>query len=180
MTDNREKAGGRKTIIEFKARCDNPDRIREIVKSLDPRMAGTDRQVDTYFNVPNGRLKLRQGTIENNLIFYNRPDGAAPKQSDVNLYKPASSPELLALLTTAFSIDVQVVKTREIYFIQNVKIHIDDVDGLGSFVEVEAIDSDGTLDVEILSAQCDRFLRLFDIAPDSLVAVSYSDLLRAS
>lgn len=169
---------GKKTIIEFKARCHDLGRVRQILTALEPKSVGTDKQVDTYFNVPNGRLKLRQGTIENNLIFYKRPDGAAPKQSDVRLYRPAASDDLIALLTEAFGVDVRVSKSREIYFVDNVKIHLDLVDGLGSFVEVEAIDSDGSLDTDYLSSQCDEYLTMFGISKEDLVSVSYSDLLR--
>ena len=71
-----------------------------------------------------------------------------------------------------------VSKSREIYFVDNVKIHIDEVSGLGSFVEVEAIDSDGSIAVETLKEQCMSFLEAFGISDGDLVAVSYSDLLR--
>ena len=50
--------------IEIKAQCDQPDRIRNILREHHADFKGTDRQIDTYFEVPEGRLKLRQGTIE--------------------------------------------------------------------------------------------------------------------
>ena len=71
---------------------------------------------------------------------------------------------------------MMVEKRRDIYFIDNVKFHLDEVEGLGTFVEIEAIDYDGTIGSEQLLAQCHTFLTLFDIQPDQLVAVSYSDL----
>jgi predicted adenylyl cyclase CyaB len=74
---------------------------------------------------------------------------------------------------------VVVEKQREIYFLENVKFHIDVVTGLGSFVEVEAIDMDGSHGKEKLLRQCQKFLDLFAIAQQDLVAVSYSDLLLA-
>ncbi len=170
---------GRRTNIEFKARCSDLPRIRQAIKSLDHRYVGEDNQIDTYFRVPKGRLKLRQGNIETKLIYYSRPDGTAPKQSDVQLYAAPDPEILLRLLTTAMGIDVRVVKRREIYFVDNVKLHLDNVEELGTFVEAEAIDADGTRGVEELKQQCDYFLSLFKISPDDLVATSYSDLLRS-
>jgi adenylate cyclase, class 2 len=70
-----------------------------------------------------------------------------------------------------------VEKRRDIYFIDNVKFHLDEVEGLGTFVEIEAIDYNGTIGSERLLVQCHTFLSLFNIQPDELVAVSYSDLL---
>jgi len=72
--------------IEIKARTDNVDRIRDILENEDADFKGTDHQIDTYFNVPEGRLKLREGNIENNLIFYRRSDDKQPTKSDVQLY----------------------------------------------------------------------------------------------
>jgi adenylate cyclase, class 2 len=72
---------------------------------------------------------------------------------------------------------VVVEKQREIYFIDNIKFHIDVVENLGSFVEVEAVDMDGSLGRDKLLVQCQAFLELFKLAPDNLIASSYSDLL---
>ena len=71
-----------------------------------------------------------------------------------------------------------VDKRREIYFLDNVKVHLDTVAGLGTFVEIEAIDADGTRPLETLRAQCEELMRAFGIADDDLLALSYSDLLR--
>ena len=64
-------------IIEIKAHCSDLDRVRNVLSDAGARRIGLDHQIDTYFEVPQGRMKLRQGTIENNLIYYSRPDGAA-------------------------------------------------------------------------------------------------------
>ncbi|NND72438.1 MAG: class IV adenylate cyclase [Rhodothermales bacterium] len=170
---------GRAVIIEFKAACSDLDAARKIVNAHEPRYVGKDQQVDAYYIVPAGRLKLRTGPIENTLIFYNRPDGNAPKQSDVHLYKPAEVGHLKNLLDAALESDVVVRKTREIYFVGNVKIHLDDVEELGTFIEVEAIDEDGSVSVDRLKSQCRHFFDAFGITEDDLIAVSYSDLIRA-
>lgn len=163
--------------VEIKARCDNPDRIRTILLDRDASFKGLDHQVDTYFNVPEGRLKLRRGTIEQNLIFYRRPNSTSPKPSDINLV-PAEHPErLLNLLNNALGTKVVVDKEREIYFIDNVKFHIDEVKHLGNFIEIEAIDRDESIGEEKLRQQCRHYMELFDIEEEQLVGLSYSDLL---
>jgi adenylate cyclase, class 2 len=164
-------------IVEIKARCADPQRIREALVARGAEYRGVDHQVDTYFKTSRGRLKLREGRIENALVFYKREDQTGPKQSHVSLY-PATAPAALKdVLVQALDVLVIVEKQREIYFIENVKFHIDEVDSLGSFVEIEAIDGDGSLGQDTLLAQCQEFLRLFAIPVQDLVAVSYSDLL---
>ena len=165
------------TNIEIKARCSQPERIRDLLISKNARFVGTDHQIDTYFRAPQGRLKLRQGNIENALIFYQRDDKQGPKTSQIKLYKTDKSQELQDLLSHALEVQVVVDKHREIFFIENVKFHIDSVVGLGSFVEIEAIDEDGSHSISQLQQQCDHYLSLFEIQPQDLVAKSYSDLL---
>ena len=139
----------------------------------------TDHQIDTYFDVERGRLKLREGTIENNLIFYNRSDEAGPKQSEISFTAIEKESSLRNVLEKALGIKVQVDKKREIYFIENVKFHIDTVQGLGTFMEIEAIDWDGTLGAEKLQEQCEYYAKELGIKEDDLVKGSYSDLLLA-
>jgi predicted adenylyl cyclase CyaB len=140
---------------------------------------GVDYQIDTYFNVNNGRLKLREGNIENHLIYYSRENKSGPKKSNVILYKPNPVSNLKDVLTNSLETLVVVDKKREIYFINNVKFHLDDVNGLGTFVEIEAIDSDGSIGKEKLVSQCNYYSNLFQIKNEDLVAESYSDLLLA-
>lgn len=163
--------------VEIKAQCDDTDRIRAILKDRNADFKGTDHQIDTYFDVPDGRLKLRQGTIEQNLIFYRRPNSKTPKASDINLVPTEHPEDLHALLDNALGAKVVVDKKREIHFIDNVKFHIDDVQGLGNFVEIEAIDEDGSIGEEKLHQQCQQYLELFDIDNKDLIAESYSDML---
>ncbi len=166
-------------IIEFKAYCSDHEPVKARLEEEHARYVGEDHQVDTYFNVPAGRLKMREGTIERKLIYYQRPNQAGPKQSDVQLFPvdEQQSPVLKQLLTQALGVKVIVDKRRHIYFIDNVKIHLDKVAGLGMFVEVEAIDTEGKMAVEVLSQQCNRLLNLFGVKEADLVAHSYSDML---
>ena len=163
--------------IEIKAKSNNKDEIREILKSRTADFKGVDHQIDTYFKIDNGRLKLREGKIENHLIHYQREDKEGPKQSDVTLFRYDPESSLKEILTKALGILVVVDKKREIYFIDNVKFHIDNVEDLGTFVEIEAIDNDGTIGKDELLEQCQFFLDLFKISQEELTSVSYSDLL---
>lgn len=164
--------------VEIKALCPDPDRVRAILKETGSDFRGTDHQVDTYFRVPKGRLKLRQGTIERALIQYNRPDQAGPKNSEVVLVRDVGDGSDLKLaLTNALGLLVVVDKKREIHFVENVKLHVDEVAKLGSFVEIEAIDLDGNIGEERLRNQCNEWIERLGIQPDHLLEQSYSDML---
>lgn len=164
--------------VEIKATCDDPAAVRRRLAERFARFVGTDYQTDTYFVTEAGRLKLREGEIENALIFYERPDESGPKQSDVTLFHPPRGSPLKQMLSRAMGVDVVVEKKREIYFIENVKFHLDTINGLGTFVEIEAIDKDGTIGITTLRRQCEEYLDLFAIAEDDLLSTSYSDMLR--
>jgi predicted adenylyl cyclase CyaB len=163
--------------IEIKAKCNNPELIRKFLLENKADFKGTDHQTDTYFNVPHGRLKLRQGNIENSLIHYEREEKSGPKSSHVSLYKVTDGTTLKNTLVKALGIKVIVEKKREIYFIDNVKFHIDEVPGLGSFAEIEAIDLDGSIGKEKLQEQCSFYLQAFGIKEEDLLTSSYSDML---
>jgi len=166
--------------VEIKAKCANPEVIRDYLMGSQAEFKGLDHQTDTYFNVPNGRLKLREGNIENNLIFYERSNQAGPKDSHFNLVKVEDAAGLKEVLTRSNGVKVVVEKHREIYYLGNVKFHIDDVPGLGSFVEIEA---GNRLAEEMthkqLTEQCDFYLQQFRVLPEDLIDVSYSDMLLA-
>lgn len=165
--------------IEFKAKSNNNKELQHLLHAFHPLFIGEDIQTDTYFNVPNGRLKLREGVIEHALIHYQRSNIAGAKQSDVLLYQHRPDKSLKEILTNALGVKVVVVKRRRIWFVENVKFHFDHIEGLGDFVEVEAIDKDGTRGVQQLQEQCSFYASLFQIEPGQYVAESYSDLLLA-
>ncbi|MCB0653746.1 MAG: class IV adenylate cyclase [Saprospiraceae bacterium] len=165
------------TLIEIKARCRNPRVIKTILETRGADFKGIDHQIDTYFVVPNGRLKLRQGNIENTLIHYHRDNQAGPKKSAVNLYHPQDGASLKITLESALDKLVVVDKQRHIYFIDNVKFHVDEVKGLGTFVEIEAIDhADLKMEATLLK-QCQDYMELLKIDEADLIEVSYSDML---
>lgn len=161
--------------VEIKARCDNHEPIRTILKKHHARFRGEDHQVDTYFDVDEGRLKLREGRIENNLIYYQRPNSKNPKTSDIQLVPIDSPAELKKLLAASLGVKTVVDKRREIYFINNVKFHLDTVETMGTFVEIEAIGEHQKQKVQ-LREQCHHFMKLFHIKEQDLVSHSYSDM----
>lgn len=163
--------------IEFKARCNDIEKVKEILQRKGANYKGKDYQTDVYFNVPNGRLKLRKGNIENKLIGYKRVNSTGTKQSKVYLFITERETNLEEVLKATLGIKIIVKKQRDIYFLNNVKFHIDEVDELGSFIEVEAIDSEGKIGKEKLQQQCDYYKNLFKIREEDMVSHSYSDLL---
>lgn len=151
--------------------------IRNLLIKQGAEYRGTDEQTDTYFNVPKGRLKLREGKIENNLIYYERSDQAGPKDSLFRLVGIGDAAGLKEVLSSSLGIKVVVRKKREIYYIRNVKFHIDEVPGLGAFAEIEAGNLLADLSPAELKDQCDQFMEALGILPEELISVSYSDML---
>ena len=176
-SDSKPSNGGRRLNIEIKARSSRHDAIRHLLVQRGSRRVGLDHQIDTYFCVEKGRLKLREGNIENSLIYYDRPNQTGPKRSDVQLVRLSPDPALKAVLQASNGILVVVDKHREIWFDDNVKLHLDVVDGLGSFIEIEAIDADGSRSESELKTQCDQWMDRLQIEKSDLIDRSYSDLL---
>ena len=160
--------------FEFKARLKDETVLRAALKRLHARYVGQDHQIDTYFKASHGRLKLREGKIENALIFYNRSDAARARRAKVDMALLARRNGVKAVLMKAFDVRVVVDKHREIYFVGNVKIHLDRVRGLGKFVEVEALARDGNL--AQARRQALKFQKLFAIKHSDIVGESYADL----
>ncbi len=170
-----------KHLVEIKARSVTHGQQRKALLDAGADFRGTDHQIDHYFRVPEGRLKLRRGTIEHSLIFYARDNQAGPKASSVSLTRldnDAAAADLAATLDRALGTWVTVDKHREIYFIENVKFHLDTVVGLGTFTEIEAI-GDTPAEQDRLRQQVDHYRELLRIDAADLVSHSYSDLLTA-
>ncbi len=163
--------------FEFKAKVDAIEKYEQKLLTLNPKYIGIDHQIDTYFNTKQGRLKLREGNIENALIDYDREDILGAKESQVILYKHVPNIALKNILAKQFGIKVVVDKQRKIYFIENVKFHFDVVKNLGAFIEVEAIGEEGDYDIDKLKSQCDRYLQFFDLTEKNIIKQSYSDLI---
>ena len=173
-----------KSNVEIKAMCNEPQIILNKLLEMGADNKGIDHQIDTYFQTPNGRLKLRQGNIENSLIFYERNNQAGPKTSDISLvHLSALGKDVQALketLSRAYGVFKVVDKKRNILFINHVKFHIDEVLGLGSFMEIEVIDETCKRTIDELEKECSHFMKELNIKNDDLLEVSYSDMLENS
>lgn len=163
--------------IEIKAKCKDPGKLHDKLMTMGADHKGTDHQVDTYFNVASGRLKLREGTIENALISYDRPDQADAKLSDFSLYRSNDVSLLKNILIARLGIKVIVDKQRDIYYIDHVKFHIDQVQGLPPHMEIEVTNMDGSHMLEEMEKTCAEYMRILGIRWKDLVSKSYSDLL---
>jgi len=163
--------------IEIKARYTDPDFVRQYLLSHGADFKGTDHQTDTYFKVAHGRLKLREGNIENNLIYYERSDQAGPKSSYFKLIKIEDAKGLKETLEKSVGIKIIVSKKREIYYIENVKFHIDVVEQLGTFIEIEAGNIKADLSKTELGKQCEFYMKEFRVKEGDLLEKSYSDML---
>ena len=163
--------------VEIKSKCTDPLEIRSLLENRNAIYKGLDHQIDTYFNVKEGRLKLREGTIENALVFYKRDDQEGPKESKVTLYSVSKGASLKQMLVESLGILAIVDKERHIYFIDNVKFHVDLVKGLGTFCEIEAIDLKVDIGREKLLIQCEEYMKYLGIRSEDLISCSYSDLV---
>ena len=165
-----------KVLVEIKAKVPNLNYIKDrIIDKF--RFIGVFHQVDTYFNVSNGRLKIRE--VDNRetaqLVYYVRENESGPKKSIVKLAKVCDVESLKSILKELFGIKVVVDKIREIYFFEDVEVHLDRVKGLGEFIEFE-------LEVEEKNfckgkKKLEKLMEKLGIKKSWLVKVSYSDLL---
>jgi homotetrameric cytidine deaminase len=156
--------------LEIKARDADPRRSLELALELGAEDRGEVDQRDTYFARAKGRLKLREQTPGGaELIEYRRADEAAPRESRYRVVPVADPDGLKAALDAALGTLVVVEKRRRLLLAGDVRIHLDEVERLGSFIELEAVGGSDRAAVERLREQ-------LAIADDALIAGSYSDL----
>ena len=183
--------------IELKAFYPNLAHGHVIAREIGASLHGVERQRDSYFQVDRGRLKLREriplaappvagevgettdSEIEAQLIWYERPDAASARKSDYELvsFPSTQGPRLRPLLAGALGLTVEVVKERTIYLFDDVRIHLDDVERLGRFIEFEAIVGPGCNELQG-HRKVTRLTEVFGIAPDQIQERSYADLMR--
>jgi adenylate cyclase class 2 len=162
--------------IEIKSKYPNAEKAKSIARELGAQYAGVDRQVDTYFKTKSGRLKLRESSLSGaQLVPYIRPDELGPKKSEY-LVIPVENAELCKnLFSQILGTEVVVEKSREIFLVGNVRVHIDEVQGLGSFFEFEAVYSDSKDEAQERN-KVEKLIKHFEIAEDDLLTLSYREL----
>ena len=163
--------------VEIKARAPQPGRLLDAVLEIADRGPTVFAQDDTFFACPNGRLKLRMfSSTEGQLIFYRRDDRAGPKLSEYVMATTAEPDALRGTLTLAYGAVGRVRKTRTLCFVGATRIHLDDVDDLGHFVELEVVLApEQTVDEG--QAIAEDLMRRLAIEPRHLVHRAYVDLL---
>ncbi len=165
--------------IEIKARVDRLDKLAELVQAPGFYFCETLEQEDIYFTVPRGRLKLRlMPARPGQLIFYQRPNIGGPKESVYEIVQVEEGRMLAALLGAALGVKGKVVKTRQVFLRDNIRLHLDQVEGVGSFLELEAVIRERH-EEERASREITDLLSYLGIPPTALRHESYIDLLLA-
>ncbi|HXQ34993.1 MAG TPA: class IV adenylate cyclase, partial [Anaerolineales bacterium] len=124
--------------IEIKARVRDFDELRQRAERLSDSPLQIVHQEDTFFNTEKGRLKLRILAADRaQLIYYLRSDQEGPKRSDYHIFETPDPENLKRVLELAYGIRGIVKKTRYLYLIGQTRVHLDDVEGLGQFLELE-------------------------------------------
>jgi adenylate cyclase class IV len=165
------------TNIEWKAWARHPEQQRKLAKDLAGRPPELLVQIDTFFHVPRGRLKLRQlAPDRGELIFYERRDQAGPKPSHYSIVPTGEPAALRATLAQALSMRGEVHKRRWLFLVGQSRIHLDEVEGLGTFLDVEVVLAPGQefASGERIAADLRRAL---DVRDEDLVDRAYIDLL---
>jgi len=162
--------------IELKARDPDPERSLQVALEVGALDEGWLQQTDTYFRAPQGRLKLREEGPVAQLISYERANETVARESRYRLVDVSDPAGLKDALSDALGVLVVVEKSRHLLLWQGVRIHLDVVRGLGSFIEIEAV-ADPTSDLSIESRRASELQDALAITPERLVAFSYSDEL---
>lgn len=163
--------------VEIKARLDDVTATRRLVAAAADGPPRLLVQTDTLFPVRSGRLKLREssdGPAE--LIFYERPDTPGPAESHFVRVPIADPAALRDILAAALGVLGRVAKRRQLYRVGRTRVHLDAVDGLGDFLELEVELRDDE-PPEAGAADAERLMHSFRIGEDALVREAYVDLL---
>jgi len=165
------------TNVEIKARVRRWERLADLAGRLADNPPLRLEQVDTFFAVPNGRLKLRvQQAGRGELIHYHRPDEAGPKTSQYHIVRTEDPERLEGVLSAALGVSGIVKKTRLVYLCGQTRIHLDDVEGLGRFMELEVVMEPGQ-PLEWGEAEARRLMEALEVEQGDLVQWAYFDLL---
>ncbi|MDH5448137.1 MAG: class IV adenylate cyclase [Candidatus Bathyarchaeota archaeon] len=166
-------------MVELKAKVDGLETIRDKLIQYSAKQVGTFHQIDTYYKVPKGRLKLREveGKSDAELIYYERENVAEPKRSSVFILIIPQPQVFRQILERIMKIKVVVDKVREIYFYEGIQIHLDIVEGSGSFIEFERITSQDSEQQKKDLSKLEKLREKLNISPQSLERLSYSGLI---
>lgn len=165
--------------VEAKARLADLAAARSVAEGAGARFVWVDTQIDRYYEIDRGhRVKLRTcDRVPAELIRYERPEHDGVRTSEYTI-SPVRDAEAPACLVPKGPPLVVVRKRRELWLARNVRIHLDEVDGLGTFLELEAV-VDATHDEAACRLQVERLLAAFGLTEGDCLRASYGDLLRS-
>jgi predicted adenylyl cyclase CyaB len=167
------------TNIEIKARVEDLDALKARAESLSDKPLEIIPQEDIFFKTDKGRLKLRVLAPDlGYLIYYERPNQDGPKRSDYYLAKTEEPANLKTALSLALGLRGVVKKTRYLYMVGQTRIHLDEVEGLGHFMELEVVMREGQSDAEGQAIAEDLMFRL-GVRKDALIEAAYMDMLES-
>ena len=165
--------------IEIKARVSDFDSLLQRVEELSDTSLQVIRQEDTFFNTEKGRLKLRVLPPDRaQLIYYLRSDQEGPKRSDYHIFETPDPENLKRVLELAYGIRGVVKKTRYLYTVGQTRVHVDDVEGLGQFMELEVVMQAGQSD-EQGQAIAEGLMTSLGIEKEDLIEGAYMDMIEA-
>ena len=163
--------------IEIKARVHDFDGLQKIAAQLSDTPVQTIPQEDTFFNCLNGRLKLRElAPHRGQLVYYQRQDISGPKHSEYQIFSTDDPAGLKSTLADALGVRGVVSKVRYLYLVGQTRIHLDDVKGLGKFMELEVVLQPGQTDAEG-QAIAEKLMKSLGIAATDLIDSAYMDLI---
>ena len=165
------------TNVEIKAYVPDPERLHRLAEGVSDTPAEVIHQRDVFLNTERGRLKLRTTSPDHGyLVYYERANVSGPRPSKYYLSETRDPASLEKLLTRAFGVRGTVVKVRTLFMVGNTRIHLDQVEGLGCFCELEVVLSAGQNAAEG-QAIAEDLMRRLEIQERDLVNVAYMDLL---
>lgn len=174
------KLWGMPSNIEIKARVRNFAEIKSRAEKLGDVPVEVISQEDIFFNTGHGRLKLRVlAPGRGQLIYYERPDQDGPKRSDYHIALTSDPENLKRVLELAYGVRGVVRKTRHLYLAGQTRIHLDDVQGLGCFMELEVVMAEGQTDAQGRKIAGELMEKL-GVREGDLVEGAYMDLLENS
>ena len=164
--------------LEFKARLADPGAALAAARQLGADLWGDLRQTDTYFAVARGRLKLRETVgFQAELIFYERDEVSEARPSDYSVVAFKDAGDLREALSRALGVVAVVRKRRTLLLLDTTRIHLDNVEGLGSFIEIEVpVSGEGQSAAERLTA----LIASLGLTWDDCIRQSYADMVAPS
>lgn len=163
--------------IEIKARVHDFYALRQRAEQLSDAPCQVISQEDTFFNCPHGRIKLRElGPQHGQLVYYLRQDSAGPKHSDYKIFETDNPAELKTIMAQAYGVRGVISKVRYLYMVGQTRIHLDDVLGLGKFIELEVVLRSDQTD-EQGQAIAEDLMRKLGIREADLIEAAYMDLM---